>query len=200
MKTEDNQKELLPNDETIVDMYWQRNEEAIQVTDKKYGKFLFTIANNIVHDRLDSEECVNDTYLGVWNKIPPAKPNVFKMFIAKITRNISIDRFRSKNAQKHVPSEMMTSLEELDGCLACDLTVEEEYEVRELSRVLNSYLRTLNGRNEFIFVCRYYFSDTIATIAAMLRISEATVYNALAKMRAELRKCLEQEGYLDEKE
>ena len=186
------------SDEEIIELYWNRNEDAISQTDKKYGKFLFTIAYNIIHDRLDGEECVNDTYLGVWNRIPPTRPNAFKAFIARITRNIAIDRFRAKTSDKRIPSELTVSLEELDNCAELSPSVDEELAVRELSRVINDYLRTLDDRDEFVFVCRYYFSDRIATIAKMQGVSEATVYKALAGMRSSLKALLEKEGLFHE--
>lgn len=182
-------------DEKIIDLYWERDEQAISETDKKYGKYLFTIAYNIVHDRLDCEECLNDTYLGTWNRIPPTRPNVFQVFLSRIMRNIAIDRFRKNTAAKKIPSELVCSLEELDECIADGMTVEEEYAVREIARVLNDYLRELPDRSEFIFVCRYYFSDYVKKIAEMLKVSEDTVYRELSQMRKELKVRLEKEGF-----
>lgn len=181
-------------DEKIIDLYWERNEQAISETDKKYGKYLFTIAFNIVHDRLDCEECLNDTYLGTWNRIPPTRPNVFQVFLSRIMRNIAIDRFRKNTAAKKIPSELVCSLEELDDCITDGMTVEEEYAVREIARVLNDYLRELPDRSEFIFVCRYYFSDYVKKIAEMLKVSEDTVYLELSNMRKLLKERLEKEG------
>ena len=181
-------------DEKIIDLYWERNEQAISETDKKYGKYLFTIAYNIVHDRLDCEECLNDTYLGTWNRIPPTRPNVFQVFLSRIMRNIAIDRFRKNTAAKKIPSELVCSLEELDDCITDGMTVEEEYAVREIARVLNDYLRELPDRSEFIFVCRYYFSDYVKKIAEMLKVSEDTVYLELSNMRKLLKERLEKEG------
>lgn len=187
-----------PEDNEIIEMYWQRNEQAIAETDKKYGKYLFTIAYNILHDRLDGEECVNDTYAGVWNTIPPARPRLFQAFIGKITHNIAVDRYRERSAAKRVPSEMTVSLEELDSCMAFAPSVDEEYAVHELSRLLDAYLRSLGEREEFIFICRYYYSDQIATIAQMIGSSESTVYKALADMRKKLKEKLQEEGLFDE--
>ena len=93
-------KSNLLTDDEIIDMYWERNENAINETDKKYGNYLFTIANNIVNDKMDCEECVNDTYLGTWNRIPPTRPNIFKVFLSKIVRNIAISKYRRNSAQK----------------------------------------------------------------------------------------------------
>ena len=111
-------RETIATDETIVELYWKRDETAIRLTDEKYGKYLYAIAYRILHDSLDCEECLNDTYLGTWNCIPPAKPNPLQLFVSKIMRNIAIDRFRGRMASRRVPSEMTVSLEELDECLA----------------------------------------------------------------------------------
>lgn len=153
-------------DESIVELYWQRNEKAISETDRKYGKYLYVIAYNIVHDRLDCEECLNDTYLGTWNQIPPQRPNVFQVFLSRIMRNIAVDRLRANSAQKRVPSEMMVSLDELNDCITDEVTMEETIALRELSRVMNDYLRTLNDREQFIFVCRYYIEEGITAVAS----------------------------------
>ncbi len=182
-------------DDKIIQLYWERNERALDETDKKYGKYLLTIAYNIVHNEPDSQECLNDTYLGTWNKIPPSRPNVFQVFLSKIMRNIAVSKFRENNAKKRVPSEMMTSLSELDECIKHPSTVEEEFQMSELRRILNSFLRSLTPRSEFVFVCRYYYCDTISRIASMLQLSENTIYRELATIREELRKLLIKEGY-----
>lgn len=183
------------SDEEIIELYWQRNEKAISHTDTKYGKYLFTIAYNIVNDRLDSEECLNDTYLGTWNQIPPKRPNVFQLFLARITRNIAIDKYRKESANKRLTSELTCSLSELRECMSHEPSVEEEYAIREMCKILNEYLHGIPEKEEFIFVCRYYYSDKITDIANMLGTSERTVYRALATMREEFKKKLEEEGY-----
>ena len=181
-------------DEEIINMYWNREERAIAATDEKYGKYLYKIAYNIVHDRLDCEECLNDTYLGAWNKIPPHKPNVFQVFLARITRNVAVDKYRRNTATRKIPSEMISSLGELEDCLPCDGDDENAMLIAEISKVLNSFLRKLSERDEFIFVCRYYYSDKIMDIAKMLQVSEKTVQRALASIRERLKECLEKEG------
>ena len=191
------QSEKTLPDEAIIELYWQRNEQAIAETDHKYGKYLFTIAYNIVHDRLDCEECVNDTYLGTWNRIPPQRPNVFQVFLSRIMRNIAIDKFRKNTAKKQVPSEMLVSLDELDDCLPT-VTVEEQQHITEISRVLNTFLRELNARSEFIFICRYYYSDSVVKIAKMLGLSDKTVYRELSQIRKQLKERLAQEGLYHE--
>lgn len=183
------------SDEAIIELYWNREERAIKATDEKYGKYLFTIAYNIVRDELDCEECLDDTYLGTWNSIPPTRPTLFQVFLAKIMRNVALDRFRKKSAAKRIPSEMIVSLDEIDGYLPYDASVEEAVLIQEISRVLNEYLGSLSDRDEFIFVCRYYYSDTISDIAKMLDLNSKTVSAALLKLREGLKDRLEKEGY-----
>ena len=183
------------SDEEIIELYWSRNEKAIEATDSKYGKYLFTIAYNIVHDKLDCEECINDTYLGTWNRIPPTRPNSFQLFITKIIRNISIDKFRKKTADRRVPSEMTVSLGELDDCIYSE-SVEDEYKIVEMARILNKYLNELPDKSEFVFVCRYYYADKISEIAKMMKISESTVYRELGQIREGLKALLEKEDLL----
>ena len=196
MKNQSNFSEILLSDEKIIDLYWERNERAISETDKKYGRYLFTIAYNIVHDELDCEECLNDTYLGTWNRIPPTKPTAFQIFISKIMRNTAVDKYRKNRAAKNIPSELTVSLHELDECLSASPSAEEEYSIQRLSQIISSFIRGQSERNEFVFVCRYYYSDYIADIAKMLDVSEKTVSRALASMRGELKELLEKEGYL----
>lgn len=191
MKT--NEKHL--SDEEIVELYWERNEKAIDETDKKYGKYLYTIAYNIVHNRMDCEECVNDTYLGTWDRIPPQRPNAFQAFLSRIMRNIAIDRFRKNSASKRVPSEMQISLDELDECRIPSPSQEELYLLDELAKLLNGFLEELDEQDEFIFVCRYYYSDRINTIAKMLNITEKRVSGRLNAIRSNLKERLEKEGY-----
>lgn len=192
-KIETVEKELLP-DEEIVELYWQRQERAIKETDRKYGNYLHTIAYNIIHDNLDCEECLNDTYMGTWERIPPARPNMFRAFLSKIMRNIALDRFRKNRASRRIPSELVTSLEELDECIPTQ-SLETEYFIKELGRLLNGFIGSLTAREEFVFVCRYYYSDKISEIAKLLEMSEKTVSRDLAEIRKNLRELLEKEGY-----
>ena len=181
-------------DDTIVNMYWERNETAIKETDKKYGKYLYTISYNVLHDRLDCEECINDTYLATWNRIPPTRPNMFQRFLSKITRDISVDKYRKTHTLRRIPSELVVSLDELDDCISCMTHDHEAETVEKISGVLNSYLRELTERDRFIFVCRYYYSDTVAYIAKMTGVSDKTVYRELLRIRNGLRERLTKEG------
>ena len=185
----------LLDDERIVALYWQREEKAISETDRKYGKYLLTIAYNILHNDPDSEECLNDTYLGTWNAIPPAKPTLFQVFLSKIMRNTAVVRYKKNHAKSRVPSEMTVSLDELDGCIPYAPSVDEDYDVYRLSRLLSDYLRKMPEKRAFIFICRYYCADRIFDIANMLKVSESTVYRELDEIKKGLREILIKEGY-----
>lgn len=184
-----------PEDTAIIDLYWARDEKAIDYTDKKYKKYLLTIAYNIVHDNLDCEECLNDTYLGTWNAIPPHRPDVLLTFISKIMRRVSVSCYRKKNSNKRIPSEFTVSLEELDDCLGSDL-LDKQYESAQIAKAVSTYLRRLSERAQSIFVCRYYCSDSIEAISKMYGISESSVYKELASIRKGLKKHLEQENII----
>ena len=188
----------LLGDEEIIKLYWARNEQAIAETDKKYKRYLFTIAYNILHDDLDCEECLNDTYLGTWNTIPPERPSVFQAFISKIMRNTAIGRYRKNTVAKRIPSELTISLDELGEYMPATPSVEEEYFVGAVSKSVSEYLRTLPERGAFMFICRYYCSDKISDIAAMLHVTERTVFRELTSIREGLKEKLTQEGYYNE--
>lgn len=188
-------EKIILSDEAIIDLYWQRNEQAIHETDAKYKKYLYTVAYNILYDDLDCEEALNDTYFGAWNTIPPQKPTVFQLFLTKIMRNTAVSKFRRKNAAKRKPSEMTVSLEELAQLVPTAPSAEEEYLLRELAQRLNAYLGGLESRDEFAFVARYYCFDKIQDIADMLHTSERTVYANLKRMRSELKEILLKEGF-----
>ena len=183
------------SDDQIIELYWQRNEKSISETDKKYGKYLYTIAYNIVHDRLDCEECLNDTYLSVWNRIPPTRPNIFQLFLSKIMRFIAIDKYKKMRATKRIPSELIVSFGELEDCISTDQTLEEELAIKEAIEILNKFLRASKDDDEFMFVCRYYYSDRVSDIARMLETNDRAIYRALTSIREGLKEKLEKEGY-----
>lgn len=185
---------LLP-DEEIIALYWDRQERAISATDAKYGKYLYTIAHNILRDRLDSEACLNDTYLGTWDSIPPNRPRAFLAFLSKITRNIAFGQLRRRHAGKRIPSELLVSLDELDECVCTEIGEDEKYLVSFLSSILNEYLASLSERHLFVFVCRYYYADSVESIAKMLGLSKNSIFRDLTKIRTGLKARLEEEGY-----
>ncbi len=178
-------------DEQIIEMYWQRDEQAIKETDKKYGQFLFRIAYNILHDCLDCEECQNDTYFGVWNAIPPTRPTVFQAFITQIMRRIAINRYKEKTSKKRIPSELTISMEDVYDTLHSDETVDAEYASAEVGSIINDYVRNLSDRQRYIFIDHYYLAESVETIATDLEISVATVYREIDKIKQGLKLHLE---------
>ena len=183
------------DDEKIISLFFSRSEQAICELDTKYGNICRRVSCNILSDSRDAEECVNDAYLGTWNAIPPQRPSVFQIFLSKIMRNTALVRYKYNNVQKRTSSELTHSLDELDGCIPHEPSAEEEYFLNELSRLLSQYLRSLPERSAFIFITRYYCSDRISDIAAMLHVSESTVFRELTSIRQGLKELLEKEGY-----
>ena len=186
----------LPDSE-IIELYWGRDERAIKETDIKYKKYLYTIAYNILHNKMDCEECLNDTYLGTWNTIPPQRPSVFQAFLSRIMRNTAVGKYKMNSAQKRGSSELTLSLDEIGECVPYP-SAEEEYMLSELAKLISDYIRSLSERGAFIFICRYWCADKISDIAAMLHVSERTVFNELSSIRNGLRECLVKEGYFNE--
>lgn len=182
------------SDEEIIELYFQRSESAIDETDKKYGELVFRIAYNILNDKSDSEECQNDTYLDVWKAIPPTRPRVFGAFIAKIARRISIDLYRHKARKRSVPSELVSSIDELEFCLTDGGNVLESIEVKELARALNTFLKTLSQKQQYIFISRFYFSYSVEQIAREMGSTPSSVYKALEKIKRALGEYLKKEG------
>ena len=181
-------------DQGIVALFLDRSEQAIVETDKKYGGYCYTIAYNILASREDSEESVSDTYFSAWNTIPPRKPTLLQAFLGKIARHISIDRWRKQSAQKRGGKEMILALEELGECLDTR-GMEAEITHRELTRVLNGFLASLAETERNVFLCRYWYMDTIETIAKITGFSRSKVTSMLHRSRGKLRKKLAEEGY-----
>ena len=184
------------SDEKIVDLYWQRDEQAIKETDIKYKRYLLSLANNIVHDMCDSEECLNDTYIGAWNSIPPARPVLLQSFLATIIRRTAINRFNANKRQKRIVSEYTVSLSELEDFIADEGDMDAEMETKELAKIISNYVRSLPDRQMYIFVSRYYIADSIATISNELGCSVSTVKREITSIKNGLKKHLESEGYV----
>ena len=183
------------DDEKIVELYWKRDEKAIEETDFKYKKYLLSIAYNVLHDRLDSEECLNDTYLGAWNAIPPSRPNVLKAFLTIIARRIAIKRYHRNVRQNVIPSEMTVALSELEDFIAGDEDGEANFDAERLGHIISDFVRSLSERRQFIFMSRYYIADSIDTIASDLNLSRSMINKELAAIRNVLKEKLESEGY-----
>ncbi len=194
MKPKDNKSPtVLLSDDKIVELYWNREERAIKATDEKYGNYLLSIAYNIVHDELDCEECLNDTYLGTWNSIPPARPTAFQAFISKIMRCAAINKFKANTAQKRIPSEILVTLDEMEDFIPSE-DPNEKIIASELGRIISEYIETLDENSATMFICRYYYSDKIDDIADMMKVHRSTVFRALSTIREGLKEKLIEEG------
>ena len=174
-------------DREIVNLYWQRNQNAINETASKYGNYCKTIANNILHNLEDSEECVNDTYLNAWNSIPPHRPNVLSAFLGQITRHLSFDKLRYKNADKRGGGEIHLVLDELAECVSGTENVESEIERKELINVINDFLNTLSQEKSNIFLCRYWYAYPVSKIAKQFGLTENNVSVTLNRTRKKLK-------------
>lgn len=179
-------------DSKILELFFARNEDAIRYTDQTYGRRLFLLADNIVKNEQDAEESVSDTYLRAWNAIPPQKPKYFFGYLAKICRNLAIDKLNWKNAEKR-KAEVVSLTEEMEMCIP-DKTRDREMEARELGMLLDRFLRTLTQENQMIFLRRYWYVDTVEEIAQRYGISEGAVQMRLSRTKAKLCTYLEKEG------
>lgn len=182
-------------DQQIVNLYWERNEEAIRQTEQKYGAYLSKVAYNILADFEDSSECVNDTYLAAWNSMPTNRPSVLSTYLSKITRQLSIDVFRKKHTVKRFASEYALSLDELGDSFSDGTTPEQALDAALLDNAINCFVRTLPDDAQKAFIGRYYFFDSIKDIAAYCRMSENKVKSLLYRTRQRLRMYLLTEGF-----
>lgn len=178
----------------IIELYWQRNSDAIVASDEKYGVYCRVIAENILHNREDAEECVNDTWLHAWNAIPPQRPQFLKLFLARITRNISFNRWEKQTAEKRGGHETTLVLDELAECLKSETDVEGEVLAKELRACIRIFVRDLPARERKIFVLRYFYTERISQIAERCSISENNVKLILNRTRKKMQKRLIKEG------
>lgn len=177
------------DDEKIIEMFFERSEQGIQELDNKYGKICHNLSYNIVNNRQDAEECVNDAYLGAWNAIPPVWPKPLLSYIVKIVRNISLKIYWRKEAVKR-SGQYTIALEEIEACIADQKTVEEEIKTRELARIIEGFLDTLTLENRVIFMRRYWFSDSYKDIAEFVGLSEKNVSVRLTRIREKMKQYL----------
>ena len=183
------------HDAQIVELYIARDENAIRETDIKYGGYCMQLADQILTDQQDAQETVNDTWLRAWNTIPPNKPDILKLYLAKITRNLSFSKYRARTAQKRGGGEMVLALEELGDCVGTDGDLWERIAVQELTASIQGLLETLSPRDRGIFVRRYFFVDRTADIARRYDLKESNVLMILTRVRKKLKEHLIKEGY-----
>ena len=177
------------DDQSIVQLFFERSERALAELDAKYGKLCHTLSHNILNSRQDAEECVNDAYLGVWNTVPPARPDPLRAYLCKIVRNVSLKLYDRKKAEKR-NSAYDVAMQELEDCLPAPNTVESEVEAKELAHMIETFLDTLSEENRVIFLRRYWFSDPYADIAKRTGISEKSVSMRLVRIRKQMRQYL----------
>ena len=180
------------DDSKIIELFFARNEDAIKHTDDTYGRRLFHLADNIVHNDQDAEESVNDTYMKAWDTIPPQRPEHFFAYIAKICRNFALKRIDWQKAKKR-NAEVVTLTQEMENCIP-DTYRDMEADERELGRILDAFLRTLTPENQMVFLRRYWYVDTIAEIAIRYGISESAVQMRLNRTKSRLAMYLAKEG------
>lgn len=183
-------------DHEIVALYWDRDEEAVAQTQRRYGGYLYKIAFQILADRPDSEESVNETYWRAWSSIPPHRPGVLRTYLGKIARQLSIDRLRGREREKRRGSEYALSLSELEECLSAGDTTREQADLRLLVQSIEGFLSALPPQAWTTFVGRYYYLDPIRDIAGWSGMSQSKVKSLLYRTRQGLKKHLEQEGFL----
>jgi len=183
-------------DAEIVGLYWRRSETAISETEKKYGAYCHTIAEQILHNTQDADECVNDTWLRAWNGIPPQRPIRLRMFLAKITRNLAFDRYQAQRAGKRGGGETDLILEELKECVSTGETAESPVMARELEQTVNQFVHTLPERDCNVFVRRYFFAEPVEAISKRYGLSANHVMVILCRTRKKLKAHLKREGYL----
>lgn len=181
------------DDGKIIELFFERSEQAITRLSEKYGSTCQRIAVNILKDEFDAEECVNDAYLGAWNTIPPQKPNPLLSYICRIVRNLAIKRYHRNRAVKR-NSHYDTSLDELENCIPAQNRVEDEVNAIELAGIIDDFLDGLDKINRVMFVRRYWFSDSVSDIAALFKMSAHAVTARLSRTRERLRRYLEERG------
>ncbi len=177
------------DDEKIIEMFFERSEQAIREMDMKYGKLCHNLSYSIVNNRHGAEECVNEAYFGAWNAIPPARPDPLLSYIAKIVRNVSLKIYWRKEAAKR-SGHYKIALEEIEGCIADRKTVEDEIEARELACIIGEFLDTLTVENRVIFTRRYWFADSYKDIAEFMGLSEKTISVRLTRIREKMKQYL----------
>lgn len=182
------------DDKVIIQHYWDRDECAITETDEKYGSFCFKIAENILGNKEDSKECVNDTYLKTWNSIPPQRPKVLPAFIGKIVRNLSYDRYAYNRTAKRGGGQINEVFDELAECIA-DKSADVSCDEKELKEAIDSFLYTISVRDREIFLRRYWYTENVKGIAEKMKMKENSVCAVLKRIRKKLQKYLTERGF-----
>lgn len=182
-------------DNQIIKLFWNRDENAIAETSKKYGSYCHAIAQNILHNNEDSDECVNDTYWNAWNALPPQKPNVLSVFLGKITRNLAFDRYSYNHAQKRGGGEIAIVLDEIAEIVSDNNDMEQAVDNKELAHTINEFLSELPDDKRKMFVQRYWYTEKVSTIAKQFGMTENSCSVQLCRIREKLKKHLQDGGF-----
>ncbi len=181
-------------DGTIIKLYWERSQQAIAESEKKYGPYCHTIARRILDREEDAEECVNDTWLHAWNAMPPQRPGILSAFFGKLTRNLSLDRWRRLRAAKRGGDQVEVALHELEDCLPDRRRPDEELEAGETAALISAFLRRQSREDRALFVRRYFHLEPLSDLADRFGMSVGQVKSRLHRMRGRLKQELEKEG------
>ena len=181
-------------DNMIIDLYWARDQRAVAESEDKYGAYCRSIAQGILDRREDAEECVNDTWLRAWHAMPPQRPNILSAFFGKLTRNLSLDRWRRERAAKRGGSQTEAALHELEDCLPDRRGPEEHLEAGETAAIISAFLRSQPDLDRRLFRRRYFYLESVAALAACFRLTQGQVKSRLHRTRGRLKHTLEQEG------
>ena len=182
------------DDHKIIDLYWARSQQAIAESEAKYGAYCRAVARNILDRAEDAEECVNDTWLRAWNVMPPQRPTRLQAFFGKLTRNLSLDRWRRDRAQKRGGSQVELALEELEDCLAARDRVDEELDAQQTAALISRFVRQLPERDRALFVRRYWYLDDIQALVRRFGTTQSQIKSRLHRIRQRLKAELEKEG------
>ncbi len=183
------------DDNSIIQLYWDRNDQAISITAEKYGPYCKSIAKNILNNDEDAEECVNDTYLNAWNSMPTHWPEQLAAFLGKITRNLSFNKYKHNRAKKRGGGEITLVLDELTDCVSDTDDVEQMIDRQELEKAINSFVRNLSLEKRNIFVRRYWYADPVSKIAADYGMLQGSVSKTLERTRKKLKLYLAERGF-----
>ena len=189
------ERRICMDDNGIIQLYWDRNDQAIRATSEKYGHYCKAIAKNILNNEEDAEECVNDTYLNAWNSMPTHWPEQLATFLGKITRNLSFNKYKHNHAEKRGSGEMALVLDELVDCVSDTDNVEQIIDRQELIKAINSFVRSLSTEKRNIFVRRYWYADSVSEIAKDYGMLQGSVSKTLERTRKQLKLYLMERGF-----
>lgn len=184
------------DDLEIIELYFCRDEKALTETARKYGNYCYTVAFSVLNSMEDSKETVNDTYLELWNTIPPERPTVLSAFIGKITRRLAIGRWRKNTAVKRGGGEFEATLDELSECISDNANVEKIVEGKLVVSTINEFLKKLPDTERNVFICRYWYADSVKSVAKQFGFSESKVKSMLMRTRTKLKQKLAEEELL----